>query len=327
MGMKKKLALILIVLMVSLLGFVGGVSAQTVTYHPSLVHKDGAMAYEHMKYLAYEIGPRVAGTGNERKAEQYVKSQFERMGFTTEVQEFNYTRGGATISSSNVIAYKPGKSSKQVIVGAHYDSVSAGRGVDDNASGVGVMLEVAEVLKKINTPYSIVFIAFGAEEQGLRGSNYYTSQMTEDEIENTVGMINLDSLAVGDQMYVYGSPGEDGFIRDQALKIVEKKKLNIDTNPGLNPDYPAGTTGDWSDHAPFKRAGIPIGYLESTNWKIGDLDGYTQTVKHGGVWHTKNDTIEFIEQEFPGRIQEHLSSFSVLLTDLLKFMNKTSTAK
>lgn len=146
--MKKKLALILIVLMVSLLGFVGGVSAQTVTYHPSLVHKDGAMAYEHMKYLAYEIGPRVAGTGNERKAEQYVKSQFERMGFTTEVQEFNYTRGGATISSSNVIAYKPGKSSKQVIVGAHYDSVSAGRGVDDNASGVGVMLEVAEVLKK-----------------------------------------------------------------------------------------------------------------------------------------------------------------------------------
>lgn len=285
------------------------------------------MAYEHMKYLAYEIGPRVAGTANERKAEQYINGQFERMGFKTTVQNFSYTSRGTTINSSNVMAYKPGKSSKQIIVGAHYDSVSVGRGVDDNASGVGVLLEVAEGLKNIPTPYSIVFIAFGAEETGLRGSNYYAAHMTPAEIKNTVGMINMDSLAVGDKMYVYGGNGEAGFIRDQALEIVKKKKLTIGTNPGLNPDYPAGTTGDWSDHAPFTKLGIPYGYLEATNWEIGALDGYDQTVKYGGVWHTANDTIEFIEREYPGRIQEHLSTFSTLLTDLLKFMDKTSTSK
>ncbi|MFS0862121.1 M20/M25/M40 family metallo-hydrolase [Fredinandcohnia sp. 179-A 10B2 NHS] len=324
--MKSKLALVVIAVMVSLLGFVGGVSAE-VTYHPSLAHKDGAMAYEHMKYLAYEIGPRTAGSQNERMAEEYIQGQFERMGLQTEIQEFTYTRRGTTNSSSNVIAYKPGKSKEQIIVGAHYDSVSAGKGVDDNASGVGVMLEVAEVLKKIPTPYSIVFIAFGAEEVGLRGSNYYADNMTDDEVASTVGMINLDSLAVGDKMYVYGSGGADGFIRDQALQIVKKKKLDVHTNPGINPEYPEGTTGDWSDHAPFKAKGIPIGYLEATNWEIGDLDGYTQTEKHGGVWHTPNDTIEFIEKEFPGRIQDHLSTFSTLLTDMLKFMNKTSTSK
>lgn len=78
-------------------------------------------------------------------------------------------------------------------------------------------------------------------------------------------MFNLDSLAVGDQMYVYGSSGEDGFVRDLALEIATNKKLNIETNIGLNPDYPAGTTGDWSDHAPFKRLGIPYGYLEATS--------------------------------------------------------------
>lgn len=325
--MKKKLSFLVVALMVGLLGVVGSATAQTVYYHPSLAHKDGAMAYEHMKYLAYEIGSRVAGSDNERKAEQYIKGQFERMGLETEIQEFSFTRGGATIESSNVIAYKPGKSDKQIIVGAHYDSVSVGRGVDDNASGVGVMLEVAEVLKKIKTPYSIVYIAFGAEEVGLRGSNFYANNMTAEEIANTIGMINLDSLAAGDHMYVYGSPGEDGFIRDQALKIAEKKKLNVQTNPGLNPAYPAGTTGDWSDHAPFKRKGIPIGYLEATNWALGAQDGYTQTEKHGGIWHTRNDTIEFIEKEFPGRIQDHLSTFSALLTDMLKFMNKTSTSK
>lgn len=323
----KKLSLVFFIFLLVFISLVGSATAKTVTYPPSLVHKDGLMAAEHMKYLAYEIGPRVAATSNERLAEEYIQSQFERIGFDTEIQDFSYVRRGVTYQSSNVIAYKPGKSSKQVIVGAHYDSVSAGLGVDDNASGVGVMLEVAEVLKNIKTPYSIVFIAFGAEEVGLQGSNYYASNMTDEEIDNTVGMINLDSLAVGDKMYVYGGPGEDGFIREQALNIVKKKKLNVETSPGLNPDFPAGTTGDWSDHAPFKNIGIPIGYLEATNWEIGDLDGYTQTEKHGGVWHTKNDTLEFIEREFPGRIHEHLSTFSILLTDLLKFMDKTSTSK
>ncbi|WP_308315068.1 M28 family peptidase [Bacillus sp. M6-12] len=214
-----------------------------------------------------------------------------------------------------------------MIVGAHYDSVSVGKGTDDNASGVGVMLEVAGVLKKVSTPYSIVFVAFGAEEVGLKGSAYYADQMTDNVVNNTVRMINLDSLAVGDKMYVHGSAGDAGFIRDQALNIAEKKKLDIGINPGLNPDYPAGTTGDWSDHAPFNGLGIPFAYFESTNWEIGELDGYEQTEEHGGVWHTENDTLAFIETEYPGRIQERLSTYSQVLTELLKFFNKTSTSK
>jgi len=309
------------------LGGIVSAEAETVTYHPSLVHKKGAMAFEHMTYLAYDIGPRVAGSENERIAEQYIKNQFERMGFETTVQEFEVTRRGVTTESSNVIAYKLGKSSKEIIVGAHYDSVSVGRGVDDNGSGVGVLLEVAEVLKHIKTPYSIKFVTFGAEEVGLQGSSYYARNMSAEEIENTVAMINLDSLAAGDKMYVYGSPGDDGFIREQALNIIEKKKLNVETNPGINPAYPIGTTGDWSDHAPFHALGIPYGYLEATNWELGDRDGYTQTEKHGGIWHTPNDNLEFLEREFPGRTKEHLTTFSTLLIDLLKFTNKTSTAK
>ena len=325
--MQRRIALTVVAFVFLLVTAVGSVSASTVTYHPSLAHKTGKMAYEHTKYLTYTVGARVAGTAKEVEARDYVNSQFQRMGYSTEIQPFSYVRSGVTSNSSNVIAYKKGKSSKEIIVGAHYDSVAAGKGSDDNASGVGVMLEAAEVLKHINTPYSIKFVAFGAEEVGLRGSNYYASQMTEEEITNTVGMINLDSLAVGDNMYVYGSTGDKGFIRDQVLKIAEKKKLDIGTNPGLNPAYPAGTTGDWSDHAPFNRLGIPYAYLEATNWEIGDMDGYTQTVKHGGVWHTKNDTIEFIEREFPGRVEEHLETFSQALTEVLKFFGKTSTAK
>lgn len=325
--MRNRTFVSMVMVLLLLFTAVGSVSASTVTYHPSLAHKTGKMAYEHTKYLTYTVGARVAGTAEEAEARDYIEGQFQRLGYTTTVQSFSYTRSGRTYNSSNIVAYKKGKSSKEIIVGAHYDSVSAGKGSDDNASGVGVMLEAAEVLKNIPTPYSIKFVAFGAEEVGLRGSNYYASQMTAEEINNTVGMINLDSLAVGDHMNVYGSAGDKGFIRDQVLKIAKKKKLDIGTNLGLNPAYPAGTTGDWSDHAPFNSLGIPYAYFEATNWEIGDMDGYTQTEKHGGVWHTQNDTLEFIEREFPGRVEEHLETFSQALTEVLKFFGKTSTSK
>ena|GEM_PF-6286520 len=49
--------------------------------------------------------------------------------------------------------------------------MTAGAGADDNASGVAVMLEVAERLAHFKIDYDIVFVAFGAEEAGLRGSS------------------------------------------------------------------------------------------------------------------------------------------------------------
>lgn len=320
-------SLIIVVLILSLL--VPAALAGNAAPDQSLVHKRGEVAYEHLVALSDGIGQRIAGSAEEVEAKDYIFEQFEELGFETTEQPFSYTRRGTSYSSANVIAVKPGKSAEEVIVGAHYDSVSVGKGADDNASGVAVMLEAAEVLKNIRTPYTIKFVAFGAEEVGLQGSKYYVSQMNEEEIDNTVAMINLDSLAVGDKMYVYGGYQDDGqgWLRDQILNIAGKQKLDIETNPGLNPDYPAGTTGLWSDHVFFVLEGIPYAYYEATNWELGDLDGYTQTVKDGGIWHTEKDTIEYIEENYPGRIQEHLSTFSDSLIDILKFMNKTSTAK
>ncbi len=306
----------------------------------SLVHKPGAVAYQHTYYLSEVIGSRVAGSDKEVEARDYIEGQFKRLGFETEVKEFSYTRKDVSYDSANVIAVKPGKSKEVVIVGAHYDSVGVGKGADDNASAVGVMLEVAEVLRRVPTPYTIIFIAFGAEEVGLRGSREYVNKMSDDEIENTVAMINLDSLIAGDKMYVHGGIAtdwdgnqygseEDGWVRDQALYIAERYKLNLETNPGLDVFglFPEGTTGTWSNHFPFAAAGIPFAYFEATNWEIDDMDGYTQTEEHGSYWHTSKDTLGDIERDFPGRVEERLSTFSVVLRDVLKLMNKTSIAR
>jgi hypothetical protein len=134
-------------------------------------------------------------------------------------------------------------------------------------------------------------------------------------------MINLDSLIAGDIAYVYGDAGEAGVIRDWTLEYAKKHDLDLQTQAGANPQFPAGTTGDFSDHAPFKALGIPYTYFESTNWMLGEMDGYTQVSpeygEDGKIWHTQYDNLEYIEANFPGRIQERLNLFVTVLQGIL----------
>lgn len=48
------------------------------------------LAFEHLDKLAYEIGPRLAGTRGERQAAEYIQKQLESYGYEVEVQEFNF---------------------------------------------------------------------------------------------------------------------------------------------------------------------------------------------------------------------------------------------
>ncbi len=47
------------------------------------------------------------------------------------------------------------------------------------------------------------------------------------------------------------------------------------------------------------------------------MDGWIQTEKYGALWHTEKDTLEFIETEFPGRIERQLTDFVEVLNELL----------
>jgi Zn-dependent M28 family amino/carboxypeptidase len=268
-----------------------GTIAPTTTSEPET--PAGQIAYAHVKAISDGIGSRVAGTEAESKTATYLVLEFERLGYVSELRPFSVTAKGKVINSANVMAIKPGASPQEIIVGAHYDSVEIGKGADDNATGVAVILEVAERLRDQNTPYTIRFLLFGAEEMDLQGSTYYVDHMTDEQIQNTIAMINLDSVTAGDMAYIYGDQGEEGAIRDWTLNFAQEHDLPLQTQLGENPEYPAGTTGDWSDHAPFKEAGIPYAYLEATNWTLGDKDGYTQVSteygENGEIWHTEYD--------------------------------------
>ncbi len=301
---------------------------------PKVSNEAGSKAYSYIEELA--VASRVADTPEEFAAAMKVEQYFRAAGYATEKQPFTYESEGYLGSSQNVIAYRAaakkakGRPTPLVIVGAHYDSVpfdsgiGGGLGADDNASGVGVMLEVAERIAHYKQEYDLVFVAFGAEEVGLEGSNHFVESMSESDIARTIVMICFDSLIAGDKLYIHAGANEKTWARDEMLRLIRLRKLPIGIQPGLNPDYPAGFTPDgFSDYTAFNQAGIPIVAFESTNWEIGDLDGYVQTELYGSFWHNhdETDTLERIEQLFPGRPMVRLNAYTTLVSEFLKHLN------
>lgn len=97
--------------------------------------------------------------------------------------------------------------SETIVIGAHYDHLGKGgrsslainsteihHGADDNASGVSAMLELARLFaKEKKNKRTLVFIAFGGEEEGLLGSKFYVNDPAF-PLAKTVVMINLDMV-------------------------------------------------------------------------------------------------------------------------------------
>ena len=97
--------------------------------------------------------------------------------------------------TTNVIAEsRAGDARNVVAVGAHLDSVAFGPGINDNASGSAVVLEVAERLAKQRTRNRLRFIWWGAEEQGLLGSRHYVGRLSQTARARIALYLNFDMV-------------------------------------------------------------------------------------------------------------------------------------
>lgn len=140
---------------------------------------------------------------------EWIIGELKSAGYRDEqitVEHFN--TDWAAVEGDNIILTVEGDDpSKQIIAGAHYD----GDGVGDNGSGTALLLANAVGLQSVKPHYTVKYIFFDAEEEGCFGSQYNADQMTEEEINCTIYMINLDALAFGDYCNIYGGAfGEDG---------------------------------------------------------------------------------------------------------------------
>lgn len=266
------------------------------------------------------IGPRPVGSAGESQAAQYVTTVFQAIGYSPETQTFTaMTATGQQVTSANIIAVKKGTSNQEIIIGSHYDSTSSGPGADE-ASGLAVMLEVARILAGETTPYTLRFIAFGASDSGLLGSYNYLNQMSQEEFENMIAMVDLDRLVAGDIAYALGDEGVQAGVRDWALEWAPGNGLDLQTVRDAALDDPKTGRGA-SDYSAFRDVGIPYVFFTSTNFGLGDKKGEVQVDARfgdrGKISGTKHDTLDYLDTNFPGRVDQRLNLFVSVVYNLL----------
>jgi Zn-dependent M28 family amino/carboxypeptidase len=92
------------------------------------------------------------------------------------------------ITVNNVLAEsQSGDPNNVIMAGAHLDSVQRGPGINDNGSGSGALLEVAEQMAKVKPRNMVRFAWWGAEEAGLVGSTAYVNSLSQEELDNAPG--------------------------------------------------------------------------------------------------------------------------------------------
>ncbi|MBC7911338.1 MAG: M20/M25/M40 family metallo-hydrolase [Pyrinomonadaceae bacterium] len=202
--------------------------------------------------------------------------------------------------ASNVIGILEGSDPKlkkeAIVIGAHYDHLGRGgsgslapregeihHGADDNASGVAGVLELARIFaaERGKIKRTIVFIAFGGEEEGLLGSNYYVNHPVV-PLADTVAMINMDMIGrLKDEKLNIGGVGTSSQWREWVAKAHEanlSKRFSLTLNEdGFGP----------SDHSSFYGKKVPVLFF----WTGTHAD-----------YHKPSDTAEKINYEGEARI-------------------------
>ncbi|MBC7523276.1 MAG: M28 family peptidase [Flavobacterium sp.] len=125
------------------------------------------------------LGLKRRGTVQLQNTLDWLKNKYLSYGYSTaQIQEDSYTYSGSTATCKNLIVTKIGTlyPNTFLIICGHYDSIG-GTGTNDNGSGIACILETARLLQNIPSEYSIKFINFSGEEDGLYGSKHYVASI------------------------------------------------------------------------------------------------------------------------------------------------------
>jgi hypothetical protein len=170
----------------------------------------------------------------------------------------------------NLECVLPGEAQARIVVGAHYDKVSAGDGVIDNWTGTMLLPALYISMRVAPRRHTFVFVGFSDEERGLVGSSDYVRGRSGDEIRNIRAMVNLDSLGLTPTKI--GVSTSDKALVTLAVTVAQSVQLKLGYV-----DF--GKVG-LSDSAPFRSRKIPV------------IDFHSVTQETLPVLHTKEDRRE-----------------------------------
>jgi len=222
---------------------------------------------------------------------------------------FTFTsKTGVSMQGVNLVATCGGRRpGPPIVVSAHYDHLGIRdgqtyHGADDNASGVALLLTVAEQCMRTPFEHRLVLAFFDAEEQGLQGARAFLHSKIA--IVPFALNLNFDMVGRGDknELYVAGPgrwPALLPLAKEAASRAAITVKFGHDTGGGQD---------DWtqqSDHGPFHAAGIPFIYLG---------------VEDHADYHKPTDTADKIPAPFLGGV-------AAFVLDLLATLDRAPAFK
>ena len=186
------------------------------------------------------IGEITVGANSYERGAQ-IREELEKIGVKFTFEPFTMkTRSGNDLKGWNIIAEIPNKkATKTLLLGAHYDRVSQGKGAVDNASGSAAILELLKSLKANPLQNYAVKVAFwDLEEIGLVGSSEYIKARTEAELPTIY--INFDVFGYGDTLWLWTQKEGTDF-----TKAVGETAKTAKVKAKIGTEYPP------SDHLTF----------------------------------------------------------------------------
>lgn len=298
-------------------------------------------AFSYLENFVTNFPDRTSGSAEGQKAAEYLANTLQNMGYEPSLRPFSYVNTynkDAPEQSVNVVARKNAavETKKTVVLAAHHDTytnISGSQGAYNNGSGVAVVLALAENLMRKSFDFNIEFAFFGATERGLWGSREYFKNLTVEEKDNILLMVNFDSVAGGDYLYYYAD--ETTRIHESAFADLAKQKsapvlkmpkssnliMLTDTVTGL-PYTHLGTQGD---NAYFYGYGINTLSFFSCNLDMTQDAVVRESSSHKNIAGTSSDTLDQILQYYGNDVGIKLNSLTGIMSDFLSTDNFIAT--
>ncbi len=244
---------------------------------PSTLIDSSQLLRDLQTLSADDMQGRQADTPGGEKARSYVIERFKASGVQpfgdSYASPFAFVAEGRAAAQGqhhgvNVVGHIDGTRTPQryIVVSAHYDHIgtrngSVFNGADDNASGTAALFAVAKYFAANRPSHSLLFVAFDAEEAGLRGSEAFVQHPPADAATLALDL-NMDMIGrdPDDKLFVVGTflqPGLKPFV-DKIAAAAPVKLLIGHDNPNEK------NVEDWtkdSDHYSFIEAKIPALYF------------------------------------------------------------------
>jgi hypothetical protein len=136
------------------------------------------------------LGPRPDGSPVQPSAERFLLGQMRRAGLR-DVRIVPVPDHPAWVNLTGVL---PGRSDREIVLSAHYDSVATSPGAGDDASGCGVAIAAAADLARTPLDHAVRVVLFDAEEVGLKGSQGWVASLSPEHRDRILADLNVEMV-------------------------------------------------------------------------------------------------------------------------------------